>query len=94
LNIEKTGGSVTSKTKRGLNKRKASASIMLRLFCVFREYVMKTKLLGLPQEFGGTRILGRFLEDYEFGPGRGHTPSLQQQIAGVLVATARGIAVT
>jgi hypothetical protein len=35
---------------------------------------------GSPQEFGGTRILGCFLEDHKFCPGRGHALGLQQQI--------------
>jgi len=33
---------------------------------------------GSPQEFVGTRIIGRFLEDHEFGPGRRHTLALQE----------------
>ena len=43
---------------------------------------------GSPQEFDGTRILGCFLENHEFGPGRGHALGLQQQVVQVLVATA------
>jgi len=35
------------------------------------------QLLGSPQEFDGTRILGCFPEDHKFGPGRGHALSLQ-----------------
>ena len=36
---------------------------------------------GSEQEFDGTRILGCFLEDHEFGPGGGHALGLQQQVA-------------
>jgi len=39
---------------------------------------------GCPQEFGGTRILGGFPENHQFGPGRSHSLSLQQQVAQVL----------
>jgi hypothetical protein len=34
-------------------------------------------IFGSPQEFDGTRILGCFLEDHKFGPGRGHALGLQ-----------------
>ena len=39
---------------------------------------------GCPQEFGGTRILGGFPENHQFGPERSHSLSLQQQVAQVL----------
>ena len=35
------------------------------------------RINGSPQEFDGTRILGCFLEDHKFGPGRGHALGLQ-----------------
>lgn len=34
-------------------------------------------VFGSPQEFDCSRILGRFLEDHEFGPGCSHALSLQ-----------------
>ena len=43
---------------------------------------------GSEQEFDGTRNLGCFLEDDEFGLDGGHALSLQQQIAQILVAAA------
>jgi hypothetical protein len=39
--------------------------------------------MGSAQEFGWTRILGHFLEDYKLGSSRGHALGLQQQIAQV-----------
>ena len=42
---------------------------------------------GSEQEFDWTRILGRFLEDYKFGPGRRHALRLQEEIAQILGAT-------
>ena len=44
--------------------------------------------IGSPQEFDQTRILGRFLEHDEFGPGRSHTLRLQEQVVEVFVAAA------
>ena len=41
---------------------------------------------GSPQEFDGARILSRFPENHEFGPGRRHALALQQQVAQVLVS--------
>src|SRR6516165_1068237 len=38
---------------------------------------------GSPQESDETRILGRFLEDYEFGSGRRHSLGLQQAVAQI-----------
>src|SRR5580658_10460689 len=43
---------------------------------------------GSPQEFDWTRILGCFLEDHEFGTGRGHALGLQKEVTLVLVARA------
>jgi len=40
--------------------------------------------IGCPQEFGGTRILGGFPKNHQFGPERSHSLSLQQQVAQVL----------
>jgi hypothetical protein len=42
--------------------------------------------MGSPQEFDGTRILGRFPEDHKFGLGRRYVPRLKQQVAQVLVS--------
>lgn len=39
-----------------------------------------------PQEFDGTRILGRFPEDHKFGLGRRYALRLKQQVAQVLVS--------
>ncbi len=36
------------------------------------------QIFGSPQEFGWPRILGGFPENHKFGPGRGHSLSLQQ----------------
>jgi hypothetical protein len=44
----------------------------------------ESKIVGSEQEFGGSRILGCFLEDHELGPGRRHALGLQQQVAQVL----------
>jgi len=44
----------------------------------------KERNFGCPQEFGGTRILGGFPENHQFGPERSHSLSLQQQVAQVL----------
>ena len=41
---------------------------------------------GSEQEFDEGRILGRFLDDYEFGPSRRRAPRLEQQIPQILVA--------
>jgi len=41
---------------------------------------------GSPQEFDGTRILGRFPEDHKFGVGRRYALRLKQQVAQVLVS--------
>jgi hypothetical protein len=47
---------------------------------IWLDYLSRT-LIGSPREFDRTRILGCFLEDHKFGPGRGHALSLQEQIA-------------
>ena len=46
---------------------------------VSREIPVETFwIFGSPQEFDGTRILGCFFEDHEFGLGRRHALRLQQ----------------
>ena len=42
--------------------------------------------MGSPQEFDGTRILGRFPEDHKFGLGRRYALRLEQQVARVIFA--------
>ena len=46
------------------------------------------RIRGSPREFGGTSILGGFLENHKFSPGRGYPLGLQEQIAEVLVSAA------
>ena len=41
----------------------------------------RLKNFGSEQEFDKMRILGRFLDDDEFGACRGHALNLQQQVA-------------
>ena len=44
--------------------------------------------IGSAQEFDGTRILGCFPENHEFGFGGGHALGFEQQVAEVFIATA------
>ena len=46
----------------------------------------RPRISGSAQEFDGTRILGRFPEDDEFGLEGGHPLRLQQEVAEISIA--------